>query len=591
MAHSKERKPASTGRGNTGERKRRNSGARVIRLPENRPTPRSGAGVPSTGAAASRSVGHVRLRLVVAAVAAIGVLLGGRAAQLSLAEGERFQVLALEQRAQTAPATAQGRGDILSADGRKLATSIEVARVVATPYQIENPEETARELAGVLGSAPGQSASQIMDALTERDRSGDLAGYSVVASVSPEVGEKVRELGIEGVGVTPTALRVYPDRSLASQLTGHLGDYDEAFGGVEARYDETLRSGEDVELTLDTAVQNELEDALESAVKKHDAKSALGLVVRVEDGAVVALANSPGYDNNRFGQVPAERQRDRVITDPYEPGSTFKPFTMAAALEEGAVAQSSVFSVPDSIRVADRTIHDSVPHKTKIMHPQDILAQSSNVGVIKIARALGGESLDEYIRGFGFGEATGVDLWGEDPGDVPAYEDWSGSSIGNIPMGQGLAVTPLQLAAGYAALANGGHQITPHVTQRDGKTLGPKVISAETSAIVRGMLQSVVDEGTGRFARIPGYTVAGKTGTSQKVDPETGTYGDRYVASFVGFAPASDPKYLALVVVDEPKDMIWGERVAAPAFREVMGFTLSYFNVAPDRAAEGREAP
>ncbi len=528
---------------------------------------------------------------MVATVAAVGLLLGGRAAQLSLAEGEGSQVLAFEQRAQTAPANAQGRGDILSADGRKLATSLEVARVVATPYQIENPEETGRELAGVLGPATGQSASQIVDALTERDQYGDLAGYSVVASVKPDVGEEVRKLGIEGIGVTPTTVRVYPDRSLASQLTGHLGDYDEAFGGVEARYDETLKSGEDVVLTLDTAVQNELEAALESAVKEHDAKSALGLVVRVEDGAVVALANSPGYDNNRFGQVPAEMQRDRVLTDPYEPGSTFKPFTVAAALEEDAVAPSSVFTVPDSIRVADRTIHDSLPHETRIMHPQDILSQSSNVGVIKIAQALGGESLDEYIRGFGFGEATGVDLWGEDPGDVPAYEDWSGSSIGNIPMGQGLTVTPLQLAAGYAALANGGHKIAPHVTQREVKTPGPRVISAETSAIVSGMLQSVVDEGTGRFARIPGYTVAGKTGTSQKVDPETGTYGDRYVASFVGFAPASDPKYLALVVVDEPRTMIWGERVAAPAFREVMSFTLSYFNVAPDRAVEEREAP
>jgi cell division protein FtsI (penicillin-binding protein 3) len=589
MAHRKGKKPGSTS--STGERKRRNSRARVVRLPENRLTPRSGAGTPSTGAAATRSVGHVRVRLVVAAVAVVGLLLGGRAAQLSLAESERSQVLAFEERAQTAPAPAQGRGDILSADGRKLATSLEIARVVATPYQIENPEETARELVGVLGPATGQSSSQITDALTERDQYGDLAGYSVVASVKPEVGEKVRKLGLEGVGVTPTTVRVYPDRSLASQLTGHLGDYDEAFGGVEARYDETLRSGEHVELTLDTAVQNELEDALESAVKKHDAKSALGLIVRVEDGAVVALANSPGYDNNRFGQVPAETQRDRVLTDPYEPGSTFKPFTVAAALEEGAIDQSSVFTVPDSVKVADRIIHDSVPHETRIMRPQEVLAQSSNVGVIQIAQVLGGQNLHEYIRGFGFGEATGVDLWGEDPGYVPSYEDWSGSSIGTIPMGQGLTVTPLQLAASYAALANGGHKITPHVTQRDVKTPGPKVISAETSAIVRGMLQSVVDEGTGRFARIPGYTVAGKTGTSQKVDPETGTYGDRYVASFVGFAPASDPKYLALVVVDEPKTVIWGERVAAPAFREVMGFTLSYFNVAPDRAAEAREAP
>jgi cell division protein FtsI (penicillin-binding protein 3) len=257
---------------------------------------------------------------------------------------------------------------------------------------------------------------------------------------------------------------------------------------------------------------------------------------------------------------------------------------VAAALEEGAVTPTSTFVVPDHMEVADHVIHDSQHHPTKVMAPADVLRESSNVGAIQIAQALGGQELHDYIRAFGFGEATGVDLWGEDSGIVPAYDDWSGVSIGNIPIGQGLTATPLQLVSGYAALVNGGHRVTPHVTKQGAPaTPGPRVISEETSAIVRGMLQGVVDEGSGHFARIPGYTVAGKTGTSQKVDPEIGTYGDEYVASFVGFAPATDPEYVTLIAVDEPETSYWGELVAVPAFRDVMSFTLGYFNVPPDR--------
>jgi cell division protein FtsI (penicillin-binding protein 3) len=522
--------------------------------------------------------------MVAVAFALVGLLLAGRAVQMVVADGERYQAYAAEQGVGGLPDAVQGRGSIVSADGRELATSLEAARIVATPYQIEAPANAARALEGVIGPETGQSAAEIESLLTKRGADNRLGGYSVVASgIEPEAAQKVEGLGIAGITVVPFPVRVYPERSLASQLTGHLGDYGEAFGGVEARYDEVLRSGKDVTLTLDSAVQQELEKALEATVKKNDAKGAVGLVMRVEDGAVVALANTPGYDNNRFDEAPLEAQRARVLTDPYEPGSTFKAFTVASALEQGAVGENSTFVVPDHIQVADRVIHDSQPHETKVMTTADVLKESSNVGAIQVAQSLGGAKLEEYIRRFGFGEATGVDLWGEDPGSVPAYEDWSGSSIGTIPMGQGLTVTPLQLASGYAAIANGGRRITPHVREREiPANHGPRVISGETSAIVRGMLQGVVDEGSGHFAQIPGYTVAGKTGTSQKVDPSTGTYGDEYVASFIGFAPASDPEYVTLIAVDEPEATYWGEVAAAPAFRKVMSFTLGYYNVPPD---------
>ena len=530
--------------------------------------------------------------MVAAMFVVTGLLLGGRAVHISLTEDESYQAFADEQSGAGTPVTAPTRGSIVSADGRALATSLEVARVVATPYQIEDPQATARVLADLLGRDTDLSAEKIEASLSKRDESGQLAGYSVVATgVKPETAARVQAKGIEGITIAPDTVRVYPDGALASQLIGHQGDYGEVFGGVEARYDDRLKSGKDVKLTIDTAVQQELQKALAGAVEKSRAKSAVGVVMRVDDGAIVALANTPAYDNNHFGEASVDAQRDRVLTDPYEPGSTFKAFTVASALEEGAVTPSSTFVVPDHMTVADHVIHDSMPHETEVMTPEKVLQKSSNVGATKIARSLGGRKLYDSMRAFGFGEKTGVDLWGEDPGLVPAYEDWSGVSIGQMPFGQGFTVTPLQLVAGYAALVNGGRRVTPHVTEQEGDAAqGPRVISEETSAIVRGMLQGVVDDGSGHFAQISGYTVGGKTGTSQKVDPKTGTYGDQYVASFMGFAPATDPEYVMLIAVDDPQTSYWGELVAVPAFHQVMTFTLGYFNVPPDRrgfVAEG----
>ncbi len=523
-------------------------------------------------------------------VAVAGVLLGARAAYLSLSEASRYAVASEPGVTRVAQQTFVKRGDILSADGRKLATSLEARKIIATPYQIEDPSETARTLHEKIGASSGLSFAKIEAALRKPDEQGKPGGYSVVATVDPESAASVMELGLPGIDSTLAAERVYPDGALASPMVGHLGDYDESFGGVEARYDGILSAGDDVKTTIDVAVQQQLENSLSSAMDEFEAKSALGLVMRVDDGSVVALANSPGYDNADYSSTDAELQRDRVLTDPYEPGSTFKPFTVAAALEEGAVSPDDAFTVPDNILVADRVVNDSVPHEVETMYPQDILEKSSNVGTIQIAQELGGEKVDEYSKAFGFGEKTGIDLWGESAGNSPSFEDWSGSSIGNIPIGQGISVTPIQLATAYATLANGGLTVDPRITETAGTSAsGDRVISEETSGIVRGMLQSVVEKGTGTHAQIPGYTVAGKTGTSQKVDPATGTYGDEYTASFIGFAPASDPEYVTLIVVDEPQTSIWGERVAAPAFAEVTEFTLKYFNVLPDDNASSTE--
>jgi cell division protein FtsI/penicillin-binding protein 2 len=547
----------------------------------------------SKTATAAPGLGYGRLRVVAALFVLIALLLGGRAVHIGLSDPDRYGAYAAEL-VEPVASTGATRGSIVSADGRELAKSIETARVVATPYLIENPENAARELERVLGPAVGLNEKEIRASVSARDAKGEPSGYSEIATdVAPEAASKVESLGLVGVSTAPDTTRLYPEGALASQLTGFQAEFGEVFGGVEARRDQELGAGEDVHLTVDTAVQQELEDALERTVEKHEAKSAVGLMMRVDDGSIVALANSPSYDNNEYGQAPPESQRDRVITDPYEPGSTFKAFTVASALEARAVTTETTFVVPDSIAVADRIIHDSRPHETKVMTPADVLRESSNVGAIQVAQSLGGEGLHDAILRFGFGARTGVELWGEDPGIVPAFEDWSGSSIGNIPIGQGLTVTPLQLVAGYAALANGGRRVTPHVVAETNRTPGPRVISEETSDIVGEMLQGVVAEGSGHLAQIPGYTVAGKTGTSQKVDPETGTYTTEYVSSFVGFAPATDPEFVMLVAVDEPQTTYWGELTSAPPFQEVMSFALGYYNIPPDKitAATDRHAP
>jgi cell division protein FtsI (penicillin-binding protein 3) len=330
--------------------------------------------------------------MVAAVFAMTGLLLGGRAVHISLTEDQDYRAFADEQAGgQTLPLEPT-RGSIVSADGRELATSLEVARVVATPYQIQDPKSTARKLYAVLGKEAHTTEKEIRTSLTSRDANGRLTGYSVVATgVKPETAAKVQAKGIAGITTAPDTTRVYPDGTIASQLLGHQGDYGKPFGGVEASYDDTLKRGRDVDLTVDAAVQQELQKALGKAVEKSKAKGAVGVVMRVDDGSIVALANTPDYDNNEFGDVPAEDQRDRVLTDPYEPGSTFKAFTVASALEDGALTPSSEFVVPDHMTVAGHVINDSKPHETEIMTPGEVLEHSSNVGATKVAKELGGK--------------------------------------------------------------------------------------------------------------------------------------------------------------------------------------------------------
>jgi cell division protein FtsI/penicillin-binding protein 2 len=382
------------------------------------------------------------------------------------------------------------------------------------------------------------------------------------------------------------------EASLDGVLAGKPGTQTivrDPFGQVIDVIDtEAERPGRDVFLTLDHRMQSNAEAVLRETVEKWGAKAATAVVLDAHTGAILAMANAPSFDANRFGAARPARVRNRAITDTYEPGSTFKLVTVAAALSEKLVSPSSTFRLAPTIRVADRVIHEHEPRPTQTMSVAQILFQSSNIGTITLAQLLGKERVAAWIDRFGFGSPTGIDFPGESGGIVLPPERWSGSTIGNVPIGQGIAVTALQMAAAYGAIANGGILHEPHLVDRVGderkpRASGRRVVSETVAAQVMTMLRDVVsaEGGTGAAAAVPGYTVAGKTGTAAK--PESGGYStSRYVASFAGVVPAKDPRLVVLVSVDEPRNAIWGGVVAAPAFSRIARFGLQYLEIAPD---------
>ena len=313
-------------------------------------------------------------------------------------------------------------------------------------------------------------------------------------------------------------------------------------------------------------------------------------------GAVLAMATAPRFNANRFPTTRADRRRNRAVTDTYEPGSTFKLVTVTAGLQEGIVNPRSSFRLPPTLKVADRTIRESHTRGTQRMTVRQIVEYSSNIGTITIAQRLGEGRLASWIDRFGFGKSTGIDFPGESSGFALPLDQWSGSTIGTVPIGHGIAVTPVQMARAYSAIANGGRLVRPHLIDRiDGDDVatkgGRRVVSRPVAEQMLSMLRGVVVEGTGTQAAIPGYTVAGKTGTAAKIDPNGRYSTSRYVASFVGLVPASKPELVIMVMVDEPRGGIYGGDIAAPAFREIARFNLQHLEIpqdAPKTAATNR---
>ena len=513
---------------------------------------------------------------------------------------------ATQQRAQIVVPAPRGR--IEDRNGEQLAVSQPALTVSATPYLIDDPVAVAKRISPLLG----RDEDEVL-----RDLSRTDTGFVYLARKLPLAdGQKLQDMGIEGLDFIEETNRVYPRGFLASQLLGFTGTDNQGLGGLEHQHEDDLRGtdgrrmivrdalgdpirldeerraepGETLTLTIDDRIQEQTEKVLAEVGEAYQpAKGATAIVMDPHEGELLAVANWPRVDANAVEDAPNWARQNRAVQTSYEPGSTFKAFTVAAALEEGEVTPDTVFELPAQIAVADRMIGESHDEAYGTLTTSGIIQKSSNVGTVMIGQRLGAERFDRWVRRFGFGKTTGVDLPGEQTGIVLPLDQYSGSSMGNLPIGQGEAVTPMQMAAAYAAIANGGILRPPRIVKAVGGEEtevpeGKRILSEETSSALRTMLKGVLGPGgTASGAAIEGYELAGKTGTAEKPDPVYGGYSEtKYVASFVGFAPAEDPRLLTLVMVDEPVGDIYGGSVAAPAWREIMSFSLNYLRIPPE---------
>ena len=532
-----------------------------------------------------------RIGLLFAVFVLAFVVVLGRAAWLQAVRGGELSADAHAQQTETIEVPSR-RGAILDREGRELAVSEQAASVFATPYQLEDPAKAAQRLAEALD----RPVEEILGAVSDRG-----SGFAYVArDVDLVAAQRVRKLGIEGVGVLPDSRRIYPEGPLAAQVVGAVGTDEQGLYGLEAARDSSLRGadgevevvrdalgdeierdilagaepGEDLRLTIDTELQAGAEQVLADVGERFSPAGASAILMDPRDGQILALANWPQADPTDPGSQPEEVFRDLAASYTFEPGSTFKAFTVAGALSEGRVAPDTVFDLPPTLQVADRTIEEAHERGPVSLSVTDILAQSSNVGAVKVGLELGATRFDRWVRRFGFGRPTGSGLPGEEAGIVPDPGDYSGSSMGNLPIGQGLSVTPLQMAAAYAAIANGGILNEPRLIRGEQRGPSRRVLSRGVTASLTDMLEGVLEPGgTASEVAVPGYTLAGKTGTAEKA-VEGGYSESAFVGSFVGYAPAEDPRLLAAIVVDEPQGSYYGSDVAAPAFGQLMGFAL-----------------
>jgi cell division protein FtsI (penicillin-binding protein 3) len=491
------------------------------------------------------------------------------------------------------------RGTIVDRNELELAVSEDAVTVFAYPYLIDNPARVSARLAPLLGV----SDDDLLKKLSNRDSTFVYLRHKMDASV----GHKIEQLHIEGIDTVVEPKRTYPQGYLASQVLGSVGAENTGLAGLEYSQEDTLgghdgrrrvvkdalgqpvslietdraEEGEDIKLTLDAAIQERVEAVLGEVGMTYQPAGATAVVMDPRTGAILALANWPRVDANDPGGAPDYARQDRAIQFNYEPGSTFKAFTVAGALEEGLIRPETMLHVPFELKVADRTIGEAHEDGNGDLTVQQILARSSNVGSAMIGLKLGATRFDRWVRRFGFSKPTGVDLPGEQRGIVLDVNHYSGSSLGNMSIGQGLSVTPIQMATGFTAIANGGVKRQPYIVAGDRKP-GKRVLSRKTATEVSQMLEGVLAAGgTAPEASVPGYTLAGKTGTAEK--PENGTYSKTdFVASFIGFAPARNPRLLVSVMVDEPRGDIYGGTVAAPAFERIMEFALPYLKIPPE---------
>ena len=537
---------------------------------------------------------RIRLLLVFFVLAFLATF--GRAVWLQAVRAQPLDRMAKGQHDLTIDVPA-ARGSILDRNGVELAIGRQAITVYANPRHVADPRATAIAAGRVLRIDPDRLYAKLAD---------QSRGFVyLVRKTDPKRAEALKALNLTGLGFVPEERRVYPQGSNAAHVLGFAGLDNRGLAGVELALDRTLggrngrqtivrdafgrtinvvtavpsEEGRNVRLTLDNTLQANAQSVLLRAMRRWGARAASAVVLDPRNGEVLAMASEPGFDANRFPETDRDIQRNRAVTDTYEPGSTLKVVTVAAALSDRLVTPSSAFTLPASIHVADRVIHEAHREDTERMTVAEILSRSSNVGTITLAELLGRSRLQTWVERFGFGKKTGIDFPGETRGILPSY--WSGSTIGTLPIGHGIAVTPLQMAAAYGAVANGGVWHRPRLVA-DRHPVHRRVMSRGVANQLMSMLRDVVIEGTGMEAEVDGYQVAGKTGTAAKPDPRGGYSNSRYVASFVGVVPASAPRLVVLVTVDEPHGAIWGGVVAAPAFQEIARFALQYLEIPPD---------
>ena len=516
------------------------------------------------------------------------------------------------------------RGNIYDRRGRALAVNMELESLYCDSREVDIDGERVKRLSTVLGIEP-----RAIQAKFRQEKRFSWIDRKLPAETVAKVRELlgmepgVREPGVKGFGFMTESQRFYPKNELAAHIVGNVGLDNQPLEGIELRYDKYLKTsggkvslardasgrvlssgvnmesrGDDIQLTIDEGLQYITERELDKAMAKWRSVAATAIVMDPFTGEILAMANRPTYDLNNLHRANRADVRNRSITDIYEPGSTFKIVIGTAALQEKVFSPNSTFDCSrGSIEVGGKVVHDAHRHGLLAFH--EVIQKSSNVGSIMIGMKLGKENIYKYAKLYGFGDKTGIDLPGEVSGWIKKPERWSATSIGAIPIGQEVAVTPLQVLRAYATVANGGFLVKPHVVSEIRTAAGlpvysfedtekKRILSARTAETFRDILKTVVEEGgTATAAAVDGNQVAGKTGTAQLVDSRTKRYSkDRYISSFVGFVPADNPKLAMIVVVYEPKGSIYGGVVAGPVFRSIADQALSYMNVPRDDGKE-----
>jgi cell division protein FtsI (penicillin-binding protein 3) len=540
--------------------------------------------------------------------------LGGivvRLGVLQVRESGTYEALGVEQRVRTEQLSAH-RAEILDRNGSPLAITLDARDVYANPSLVTDPVAEAVPLARALGLDRTDVTAVL--------RTPDTTFAYVVRGVSIDVANQVSDLGLAGIGVLPSEKRYYPSGSIASQVVGVTNVDGTGITGLERQYDTSLagtpgertvelsamgqeiaggvevdqepQPGPDLELTIDRQMQFQTQLYLRQAVAATHAKGGTVIVMDPRTGEIYAMATYPTFDPNAFSTANPSTLVNRAVTDTWEPGSVNKTITAAAALSSGVVRPSDTFQVAGTRTIEGYTIHDAEPHGTETMTLGDIIAHSSNVGISLVADRVGNQRLGQTFHAFGYGQPTGVGFPGEAAGLIEPSSEWSDITRATVSFGASVAVSPLQMAAVYATIANGGTYVRPSLVRAtvasDGvATPEPpaprhRVLSQATSKELTEMLAYAVQDGTGYNAQIAGYQVAGKTGTAKKVDSD-GKYIDRYVASFIGFLPASQPRVVIAAILDEP-DTVYGGVAAAPLFQHIARYAIQRLGIEPSAA-------